>query len=196
MTSAPGEKFDYSNSGYALAAAIIEKVTGSTFEDYCAEQVFAPAGMKSATMIGCPKLDLGRVPKIARGAGFTDRPKEFAFAYGNELNWGYRGCGGIVASTRDLFAWDRALRDGKFLSRKSLDELHRPAVKDYALGWEIRKTPEGTRAEHSGGVLGVVTWYARHLDADYVIALACSYEPKSHPAQIGERLARIVTARR
>ncbi|HEX6813986.1 MAG TPA: serine hydrolase domain-containing protein [Planctomycetota bacterium] len=192
MTSKPGEKFDYSNSGYAMAAALIEKLTGKTFEEYCVEEVFKPAGMKDACFIGWSQLDLDRVPKIARGAGFADRPKEFRFAYGNEMTWGYRGCGGTVATTRDMLAWDRALRGGKFLSKKSLDELYAPAKGDYALGWVIRNTPHGKRAEHSGGVLGVVTQYFRLLDRDVVVALACNYEVKDNPAKLAEQLVAAV----
>lgn len=192
MVSPPGKKFEYSNSGYSFVAALLEKLTGLTFEELCAEQLFAPAGMKDATMIGCDGLALERVPKIARGAGFTDKPADFAFAYGNTLTWGYRGCGGIVASTADMVAWDRALRDGKLLSKASLEALYLPALDDYALGWKVKKVKGGTRVEHSGGVQGVVTWYIRHLDLDYVVALACSYEPKTHPSQIAEKLAKIV----
>jgi len=192
MTSKPGRKFEYSNSGYTFVAAILETVTGMTFEEFCAEELFQPANMKSATMIGAPGLNLKRVPKIARGTGFTDRPQEFAFAYGNQLSWGYRGCGGVVASTEDMFAWDRALRDPKFLSKEALDALYQPGIDDYALGWQVRKVAGGTRVEHSGGVLGVVTYYLRHLERDYVVAMACSYEPKTHPAEIAERLIRIV----
>ena len=188
MTSKPGEQFAYSNSGYAMAAALIEKLTDQTFEQFCVEELFRPFGMKDACFIGWSELDLERVPRIARGAGFTDKPKEFRFAYGNELTWGYRGCGGAVATTRDMLAWDRALRGGKLLSKKALEELYTPAKDDYALGWKILRTQHGKRAEHSGGVLGVVTQYLRLLDRDVVVALACNYEPKENPAQLAEQL--------
>jgi CubicO group peptidase (beta-lactamase class C family) len=192
MTAKPGEKWEYSNSGYAFVAAIVETVSGTTFEEFCAKWLFEPAGMKSATNIGRPELDLGRVPKIARGVGFTDRPKEYSFAYGNQLNWGYRGCGGIVASTEDMLAWDRALRGDSFLPKAALDELYRPGRNGYALGWNVKKVDGGVRVEHGGGVFGVVTYYLRHLERDFMVALACSYEPKSHPSEIAETLARIV----
>ena len=188
MTSKPGEKFEYSNSGYAMAAALVEKLSDKTFEQFCVEELFRPFGIKDACFIGWPELDLERVPKIARGAGFADRPKEFRFAYGNELTWGYRGCGGVVASTRDMLAWDRALRGGKLLSKKALDELYTPCKDDYALGWKILQTRHGKRAEHAGGVLGVVTQYFRLLDRDVVVALACNYEPKDNPAKLAEQL--------
>jgi len=192
MVSKPGAKWEYSNSAYSFVAALIEKVSGMTFEEFCDELLFKPAGMASATMIGAKGLDLARVPRIARGVGFTDRPKEYAFAYGNQLTWGYRGCGGVVASTRDMFQWDRALRGGKLLSKESLEQLYTVGLQDYALGWKVKKVGAGVRVEHGGGVLGVATHYLRHLDQDYVVALACSYEPKTHPEEIADRLARIV----
>lgn len=194
MTSRPGDTFDYSNSGYAMCAALIEKLTGDTFEKFCVDEVFRPAGMQDACFIGWKSLDLGRVPKIDRGQGFTDRPKDFRFAYGNELSWGYRGCGGVVATTRDLLAWDRALRGGKFLSKDALEQLYQPAklrqpAKDeYALGWFVRQSRHGRRVDHSGGVLGVITQYFRLLDQDVVVALACNFTPKGDPAVLAEQL--------
>ena len=93
-----------------------------------------------------------------------------------------------VATTRDMLAWDRALRGGKLLSKESLAQLYTPALKDYALGWEVRATKHGRRAEHGGGVLGVVTQYFRLLDKDLVVAVACNFSPKEHPQILCERL--------
>lgn len=188
MTSKPGEKFEYSNSGYAFAAALVEKLSGKSFEDFCIDELFRPAGMKDAFMIGCKELDLERVPKIDRGVGFTDRPKEFRFAYGNELTWGYRGCGGVVATTRDMFAWDQALRGTKVLSEKAKKELYTVAKDDYALGWTRKRLPAGECVFHSGGVKGVVTMYYRLLEENVVVALACNYEPKANPGELAESL--------
>ena len=192
MTSKPGTTFDYSNSGYAFVAALLEKLTGVTFEELLREQLFEPAGMKEAWQIGEAALPLARVPKIERGAGFTDRPADYKFAYGNQLRWGYRGCGGVVATTAAMVQWDRALRDGKYLSKASLEELYRPAQKDYALGWEVRNVRGSRRAEHSGGVQGVVAYCLRDLDRDFVVALICSYSPKDHPSVLADALAKLV----
>lgn len=188
LESEPGAKFDYSNSGYALAAALVEKVSGKSFEEFCAAELFAPAGMQDTMMIGGKSLDLDRVPKIERGAGFTDRPAEFRFAYGNELTWGYRGCGGVVATARDMLAWDQALRGKKVLSANAKKELYTVARDDYALGWFVQRLPAGECAFHSGGVLGVVTMYYRLLDQDVVVALACNNSPKESPATLATDL--------
>jgi CubicO group peptidase (beta-lactamase class C family) len=193
MTSQPGAAFEYSNSGYALAAALVEEITGTSFDKFCVEELFRPAGMRDACCIGWSKLDLDRVPKARRGEGFADRPPGFRFAYGNELTWGYRGCGGVVASTADMLAWDRALRAGKLLSKQALAQLYAPAKDGYALGWRIVDSPHGCVAEHGGSVEGVVTHYWRLLDAPVVVALACNYEPETNPAVLAGQLAAAVT---
>lgn len=192
MTGEPGQAFDYSNSGYALAAALVEEVTGKSFEKYCVEELFRPAGMKTAGLIGWPKLDLDRVPQIDRGKGFTDRPAELHFAYGDELTWGYRGCGGVVASTADMLAWDRALRGKKLLSKRALEQLYQPAKDGYALGWEVGNGPFGREAQHGGSVLGVTTHYLRLLDRDVVVAIAANYDVKTNPARLARDLAAVV----
>ncbi|MBX3462838.1 MAG: beta-lactamase family protein [Planctomycetes bacterium] len=188
MTSAPGAEFDYSNSGYALAAALVEKLSGTAFEKFCVHELFRPAGMKDAGFIGWPQLDPGRVPKVRRGEGFADRPADVRFAYGHELTWGYRGSGGVVASTADMLAWDRALRTGKLLSKQALAEFYRPAKQDYALGLRVPADAGGRRVEHSGYVEGVATCYVRLLEPDVVVALACNYEAATDPATLAQQL--------
>jgi CubicO group peptidase (beta-lactamase class C family) len=201
MTSKPGEAFDYSNSSYALLAAIVERVSGLSFERFCDEQLFKRAKMKTATQIGYGILDpstkgnaLDRVPKADRGVGFDGARASFHFAYGDELSWGYRGSGGFVASILDMHAWDRALRDDKFLSPKLRDELWAsPITADhgkYGLGWYVDdRPPLGAYVWHSGGVAGVVTYYLRFLEADVVVALASSGAPKGDLFRLAHALA-------
>lgn len=59
------------------------------------------------------------------------------------------------------------------------------------LNWDHRGCG-GVRVEHGGDVEGVVTWFTRHLDRDWVIAFACSYQPRTDRGEIAERLARVV----
>ncbi|HEU5154449.1 MAG TPA: serine hydrolase domain-containing protein, partial [Gemmatimonadales bacterium] len=47
--SPPGEQYRYTNAGYSLLAAIIERVSGGSYEDYLLAHLFEPAGMHSAT---------------------------------------------------------------------------------------------------------------------------------------------------
>jgi CubicO group peptidase (beta-lactamase class C family) len=182
MTSKPGEKWEYSNLGYFLLAAIIEKVSGTTYESYVKEHLFKPAGMDTACCIGDPKLDMKRVPREERGEGVQ-------FAYGNKLSWGYRGAGGVVCSLQDMFVWDRALRGDAVLSKAAKDELYKTGLEDYSLGWWVKKENGRTKTYHSGGVGHIVTYYLRWLEDDIVVAIAWNCLPKAPPEVVANNLS-------
>jgi CubicO group peptidase (beta-lactamase class C family) len=188
LASAPGTKFEYSNLGYALAATLVERAGGVPFDEFCVRELFVPAGMASTFPIGSKDLDLARVPRVFRGEGFPDRPAADRFAYGNTLAWGYRGCGGIAGTARDLLAWDRALRGTELLSAAATKELFTAGRDGYALGWRIERLPCGRAAYHSGSVRGVLSTFLRLLDRDACVALACNYLPKDNPEQLARSL--------
>lgn len=185
MESTPGTKWEYSNSAYVLVAAIVERVSKRPFEEFCIEALFKPAGMKDAGFIGTAGLDRSRVPKADGGRGFGGGREKFAFAYGDTLSWGYRGCGGVVATMRDMLAWDQALRGEKVLSEKAREEYYKAGLQDYALGWFV--VGRG-RVEHAGGVEGVLANYVRLLDEDVVVAVVLSYEPEGDFRRLTEDL--------
>ncbi len=188
LASEPGSRYAYSNLGYAFAATLVERVSGTAFDEFCVTELFAPAGMASTFPIGWHGLELDRVPLVARGEGFTDRPQHYRFAYGNTLRWGYRGCGGIVATARDLLAWDQALRGTDVLSAAAKQQLYTVGRDGYALGWRVSTLPCGRAVYHSGSVSGVLSTYYRLLDRDVCVALACNYLPKDNPEQLAQRL--------
>jgi CubicO group peptidase (beta-lactamase class C family) len=188
LASEPGTRFAYSNLGYAFAATLVERVAGESFDEFCVAELFRPAGMVDAAPIGWDGIDLERVPRIARGTGFTDRPAGHRFAYGNTLGWGYRGCGGVVATVHDMLAWDQALRGTDVLSAAAKRELHTVGKEGYALGWRVQRLPCGRAAYHSGSVYGVLSTYYRLLDRDACVALACNYLPKANPEELAKQL--------
>jgi CubicO group peptidase (beta-lactamase class C family) len=47
LSAAPGTRFEYSNANYQILGALIEAVTGGSYEDYIAEQIYKPLGMRS-----------------------------------------------------------------------------------------------------------------------------------------------------
>ena len=167
VLSAPGAKFAYSNPGYALLAAIVEEVTGKSFEVYCHEQLFKPAGLKDTGFIKEPKLDRSRDT-----VRLDDRPGMGGTACDWHYGWGYRGMGGVVSTAEDLLRWDRALRGDAILDAAHRKILYTPALAGYACGWRVSTTPRGTRkAQHSGGVAGYVIQLARYLEDDVVIVV-------------------------
>jgi CubicO group peptidase (beta-lactamase class C family) len=181
----PGTAWEYNNAAYFLAAAILERAAGTTFENFVRKELFEPSGMKDAGFIGDGHADHSRVPFEERGAGGQ-------FAYGPRLSWGYRGAGGALASVFDMLRWDQAMRGDKILSKTARARWYTVGRQDYALGWEVRKATGGTRVEHGGKVGKHVTYYMRGLDEPIVIAIAYSYEPKEHPKVTMDRLWTLV----
>lgn len=107
----PGSKAVYSNYGYILLGAIVQRVSGQTYYDYITENVFKPSGMNDA---GYPTLNhLQGVP-----TGYTTFFGEVSRAVSNRQSLPWRGtpAGGGVASANDMLKFVAALKSGKLLS--------------------------------------------------------------------------------
>lgn len=166
LASKPGEKFAYCNFGYALLAALVEVVSGRSFEEFSRENLFRPAGLKETGFVRDPALDAKR----AAARLIEGRPGATATEW--HWGWGYRGMGGVVSSALDLLRWDRALRGEAVLDAKTKALLYTPEKEGYACGWLVALTPRGTtRVQHSGSVAGFAVQLARHLEEDAVVVL-------------------------
>jgi CubicO group peptidase (beta-lactamase class C family) len=100
----PGEKFAYSNTGYALLALAVEKASGKTLPVFLQEAVFAPLQMTSKIPIDPNPEDA--VPRRAFGHSLEDRDWKRTDQSLTSAVW---GDGGVYASIRDLARWSRAL---------------------------------------------------------------------------------------
>lgn len=89
----PGTRMAYCNSGPAVAAYIVEKITGQPFEDYVTQNFFEPIGMRTATYFQPPSPPL---TTLYHPDGKTPYP------YWNIL---YRPAGSINASGKDMAAY-------------------------------------------------------------------------------------------
>jgi len=125
-------RFLYSNENYQLAAAIVERVSGLTYQQFERQHFSAPLGLK----------DTG----IAQGPTGVAPTRDATPDRLRKANWGIEG---HYSTARDLFRWYRALRTGRVLSKASLDQLWTPVVPisegEAALGWFVTTTPRGTR---------------------------------------------------
>lgn len=130
----PGEKFDYSNSGYVLLGIIIEKVTGQSYEIVLQEKIFTPLGMNNSG------YDHHSAILKNRAAGYYKNGKSYINASYIDLTVAFSaGC--IYSTVEDLFLWDQALYTEKLLPKQYLDLLfdtHIPAFGEhYGYGWVI-----------------------------------------------------------
>ncbi len=127
--SVPGERERYTNAGYSLLAAIIEKVTGTSYESYVRENLFRDVFSRGET----PRpVALGYTEK-----GVVEPPP---------LRWGTRGAGRLVATVGDLYRWFERLRRDPVMKPMFED---RPEVEGYA--WHVDVDKNGRRRIHKGG---------------------------------------------
>lgn len=158
-----GERFAYSNVNYTLLAAVIEKVSGKSYEEYLHENLFKPAAMEW-TGFRIPMWGERVVSHwyVGRKDNLNSLSRPFPY-------WNLIGNGGILSMTGDMFKWHRALEGEKVLSAAAKKKLFTPFLNDYAYGWDVLKTDRGTLIQHNGASqLGNNAEIRRYMDAGIV----------------------------
>jgi hypothetical protein len=107
LRAAPGTREVYSNTGYALLAAVLEKVSGKSYERLVADEILAPLGLRETGYL-LPRFDATR---LSRGyEGGTDRGHALEKPHAADGNhWNLRGNGGFQSTVDEMHAFYRAL---------------------------------------------------------------------------------------
>ncbi|PEQ13252.1 hypothetical protein B2G71_07370 [Novosphingobium sp. PC22D] len=122
----PGSKFDYSNYGFILLGAVIERVSGESYQDFIQRHVFDPAGMTHASF---PDLEhIADIP-VGYSTFFESEPKPLAAT--DVLPWRGSAAGGGVASATDMLRFFNALGSNVLLSA----ETRAMATAPHETGW-------------------------------------------------------------
>jgi CubicO group peptidase (beta-lactamase class C family) len=169
----PGEKWQYSNTGYLLLGIIIRKASGTSYGDVLAERVFKPLGMTTTTIIS--EADI--VPH--RAAGYTLVKGELKNQAWVAPSLNTSADGSLYLSVRDLVAWDAGVRAGRVLKAASWASVFAPVrlndgkTHGYGFGWVIGVRGGQPAYQHGGSWQGFKTHYSRFDRGDVsVIALA------------------------
>ncbi len=165
----PGEQFGYSNAGYSMLAAVIEKVSGQGYEEFMNKNIFLPAGMRF-TGYRMPEWDKKVVAHWYVGEKDNGTPLEK-----NYPQWHLLGNGGILSTTEDMYKWHLALLDDKILSAEAKKKIFTPYLNDYGYGWDVLDREMGLLIQHDGGsMLGSSSEMRRYIDAKVVTILFCN----------------------
>ena len=152
----PGEAFEYSNEGYSLLAAIVERVSGKPYEQFLHDELFVPARMtKTGYLIPAYKDN-----ELA--LGYRADGSLWGLVYKRQWRpegpgWYLTGNGGIQSTTGDLYQWHLALEGDAILPATERTKLFTPYVPTrggdhYGYGWGIEETQRGTKViSHNGG---------------------------------------------
>ena len=178
----PGEKFEYSNTGYALLALIIEKVSKKSFGDFLSASIFKPLKMTN-TFVYRSRFQPQKVDNYAFGyvqdsLGNKVLTNSFGKDFYTYYLDGIVGDGTVNSTVGDLLKWDRALYSKTLVSEKDKDLIFSsPITKDgqngnYGFGWSVSDNMKyGKIANHSGGWAGYTTFIERHMANDKTIIL-------------------------
>jgi len=152
----PGTRYHYSNTAFSLVAAIIEQVTGASYEDYLLDEYLHPAGIRHT---GYGRVhDTGNPPSDL--AWTMAGAPVFASSWGGpDAGWALVGNGGLVTTIDDLIAWRNAYNAGELISAEARAIQQSPYVREgdgapsqYGYGVVVEDHPQFGRAFwHNGG---------------------------------------------
>lgn len=161
MEFAPGEKWNYNNTGYFLLGMVIEKASGNDYGTFVRERIFEPLGMTTARLNDLTEI----IPN--RAQGYSRRGT-------NMVNGEYVSptqpfaAGALIATVLDLAKWDLALDTERLLKRSTFEEMWKPTelaegkTRDYGYGWAVETYRGRKRVQHGGGIPGFNTFVARY----------------------------------
>jgi CubicO group peptidase (beta-lactamase class C family) len=149
-----GERYQYSNSAYAVLAMIIEKVSGKRYADFLKENIFDPLNMKETVA-----YEKGISEVKNRALGYVYRENEFVERDQSSTS-AVLGDGGIYCSLENYKKWDEALYTNKIVSQETLKEvftqtlLNDKSTINYGFGWETSFINGINILEHNGTTCG------------------------------------------
>ena len=165
----PGTKFHYDNSGFFLLGAILERVTGKTYEALLKEKILGPLGMKDSGYDHYADI----LPK--RASGYQQELASAVNAPYLDMSLPY-AAGSLYSTVEDLYKWDQALYTDELVSNDLKQKLFTPNLENYGYGWDIRVIPADepgagqTMISHEGGINGFNTLEQRLVgDHDLIV---------------------------
>src|SRR5215472_10084924 len=175
---APGTKFDYSNSGYFLLGAILEQVSGESYENLLQQRIFAPLGMKKSGYTHADTL----IPRRAAGYERTSLGFQNARFYDMSIPF---SAGALYSTVGDLFLWDQALYGEQLLPAELRDLMFKPNLEDYGYGWVMLVPASATPYAgesipmHGGAIFGFQSLIQRIIGhRELIVLLDNNDDPK------------------
>ena len=192
----PGQGWSYNNSGYVLAAAVIEAVAGMPWHTYLETAILAPHGIEGITFTNGWRVVPGMVPghSISDGGHVTRAfPAMFHIAH---------GAGGLVGDVRSLMKWNLALHRGDILPPAILARMITPegsatlpgpdgTPPDYGLGVASSRNHGEPVISHGGSIQGFATLLAWVPSTQTTVAVLANTDD---PAAMSDMIARQLVA--
>lgn len=179
----PGEKWNYSNSGYVLLGYLIEKISQQSYSEFVQENIFTPLGMKDSG------YDSNSAIILHRASGYTPSAKGTIHAGYIDMSIPF-SAGSLYSTTEDLLRWEQGLMGGKLLSVASLAKMTTPFKNDYAFGLAVHAVNGHKVIEHGGGIEGFNTEIAYYPEDKLTVVVLANLNG-GVPETIANALAQV-----
>lgn len=169
----PGTRFEYSNTGYFLAALIVKRVTGKSLSELAKERLFQPLGMARSHF-----RDDHTAVVPGRATAYSPAGKE---GYRLDMsNWNQLGDGQVQTSVTELVKWEENFFTARVGGRALIDALQERGTLDtgdstrYGRGLFLDTYRGVPRVQHSGGWAGYRSLLVRFPEQHVSIAVLCN----------------------
>lgn len=155
----PGEKMAYSNTGYLVLTAIIEKVTGLSYSDFLQKRILDKLGLTNTG------IDNGRTIVKGLATGYTVW-EEIVNTEHVDMSFPL-GAYGMYSNVGDLYIWAQALQNHQLISEELQTQMFSNFEHGYGYGWFI--DPEKQIASHFGDINGFVAHVVLDLKQEFTV---------------------------
>ena len=189
---APGTRYAYTNSGYYLLGAIIEKVSGQPYAKFVAQRIFTPLGMMQTGYEGMEAVPAipatGHSPSMFGGFGSAS-PLSMSQAY---------AAGAIVSTVDDMAKWDAAVSSAKLLKPATWAQAVTPyklasgKPTTYGYAWQSGKLRGASEMGHGGDIHGFSAYSLRVPEQKlYVVVLTNTDSGLTRPVVVAKKVAAV-----
>ena len=190
----PGERWSYSNAGYALLGLLVKRVSGEFYGDVLKRRVFGPLHMRTARVISDRDIVMNR----AAGYEVTDDGiynQDWVAPTGNST-----ADGSLYLSVLDYAKWDAGLLAGRLLEPQSWAEVYAPVrlnsgkTYPYGFGWSLEQFAGQEVHQHGGAWQGFLTFFIRYLGEE-VSVIVLTNSNHADPERIARGVAGLYDAK-
>ncbi len=148
---APGERFEYCNSGYTMLGILIEELSGETYADFLRDKIFSRLHMDASG------VDDAEIVLSNRASGYTRK------ADGSLMNADFidmsvpYSAGAMYSTAPDLLKWERALTSNVLISKAQLKAMMKSGIENNAYGLFHYDRFGREVIGHAGGIDGFVS---------------------------------------
>jgi CubicO group peptidase (beta-lactamase class C family) len=186
---APGEKFDYNNSGYVVLGYIIELASGETYEDFIKKNIFDIIGMTNSYYASDRK--------IIKNRAYGYHKKSSGYVNKTIINFSVPFSSGSLMSTLDdMLRWQNALNQNLLLSSKNemkaftKYKLNNGQEIEYGYGWHLKNINGIPTREHGGSIFGFKSM-AVYIPSEDIYVVGFSNCDCNSPTQLVKDIAKI-----